>query len=78
MKQKGELVDSVPLVLSNTMVNINKYCCYDFETTGFKENAPVSLAISCYENNKRVFAKYYLINPQAEIESGAYKVHGIS
>ena len=60
------------------MVNINRYCCYDFETTGFKENAPVSLAIACYENNKRVFAKYYLINPQAEIESGAYKVHGIS
>lgn len=60
------------------MIDATKYCCYDFETTGFKQNAPVSLAIACYENNKRVFSKYYLINPEAEIEAGAYKVHGIS
>lgn len=60
------------------MINTNRICVIDFETTGFKQNAPVSLAVAFYENNQRTYAKYILINPEAPIEEGAYKVHGIS
>ena len=60
------------------MINTSRICVIDFETTGFKQNAPVSLAVAFYENNKRTYAKYILINPEAQIEAGAYKVHGIS
>lgn len=60
------------------MIDTSRICVIDFETTGFKQNAPVSLAVAFYENNKRTYAKYILINPEAQIEAGAYKVHGIS
>ena len=60
------------------MIDTSRICVIDFETTGFKQNAPVFLAVAFYENNKRTYAKYILINPEAQIEAGAYKVHGIS
>ena len=60
------------------MIDTSRICVIDFETTGFKQNAPVSLAVAFYENNKRTYAKYILINPEAKIEDEAYKVHGIS
>ena len=50
----------------------------DFETTGLKDGCAVSLALIRIENNRLKCAKYYLINPQKEIDYGAYKVHGIS
>jgi DNA polymerase-3 subunit epsilon len=55
-----------------------KYTFLDFETTGFKNPAPVSLAIIRQENGEVVFSKYFLINPEQPIEYGAYKVHGIA
>ena len=60
------------------MIDTSRICVIDFETTGFKHDAPGSLAVAFYENNKRTYAKYILINPEAKIEDGAYKVHGIS
>jgi DNA polymerase-3 subunit epsilon len=60
------------------MINTSRICVIDFETTGFKKNAPVSLAVAFYEHGRRTYAKYILINPEADIEEGAYKVHGIS
>lgn len=56
---------------------LNKVTILDFETTGLKESYAVSLALIRIEDDMIKFAKYYLINPQAEIEYGAYKVHGI-
>lgn len=50
----------------------------DFETTGFTENRALALAIVHYDNGARVFEKYYLINPNAQIERGAIRVHGIT
>jgi DNA polymerase-3 subunit epsilon len=52
----------------------------DFETTGLKEPGAVSLALIRQElsRNRIIYAKYFLINPEKEIEYGAYKVHGIS
>lgn len=60
------------------MVDASRVAVLDFETTGFKQNAPVSLALAYYENGKRTYAKYFIINPEAPIEDGAFKVHGIS
>lgn len=60
------------------MIDASRICVLDFETTGFQQNAPVSLALVFYENGKRMYAKYMLINPEAKIEPGAFKVHGIS
>ena len=57
--------------------NPNSFTVLDFETTGFTNNFAVSLALIRVENRRIKFAKYYLINPQAEIEYGAYKIHGI-
>lgn len=56
---------------------LNKVTILDFETTGLKDNYAVSLALIRIEDNNIKFAKYYLINPNAEIEYAAYKVHGI-
>lgn len=50
----------------------------DFESTGLSNPAPVSLGFIFYENGKRKFTEYAIINPEKEIEYGAYKVHGIS
>jgi DNA polymerase-3 subunit epsilon len=58
--------------------SLNKVTILDFETTGLRDSAPVSLALIRIEDGKILFAKYYLINPEQEIEYGAYKVHGIS
>jgi DNA polymerase-3 subunit epsilon len=55
----------------------DKLTFIDFETTGFKENRALSLAIVHYENGVRAFEKYFLINPKALIEQGAVRVHGI-
>ena len=49
----------------------------DFETTGFKENRAVSLGIVHYNNGKRVCENYYMMNPMAQIEYQAIKIHGI-
>ena len=57
---------------------LDKVTILDFETTGLKESYAVSLALIRIEDGRIKFAKYYLINPKAEIEYGAYKVHGIS
>ena len=57
---------------------LNKVTVLDFETTGLKESFALSLALIRIEDDVIKFAKYYLINPKAEIEYGAYKVHGIS
>jgi DNA polymerase-3 subunit epsilon len=57
---------------------LNKVTILDFETTGLKESYAVSLALIRIEDDRIKCAKYYLINPNAEIEYGAYKVHGIS
>lgn len=74
MKPKGVLVDLVAQAQYN---NPNSFTVLDFETTGFTNNFAVSLALIRVEEQKIVFAKYYLINPNAEIEYGAYKIHGI-
>lgn len=58
--------------------NLNKFTALDVETTGLKEPAICSLALIRVENKKIECAKYFLINPEKEIEYGAYKVHGIS
>lgn len=50
----------------------------DFETTGLKNPAPVSLCIMFYENGKKKYQSYEIINPEKEIEYGAFKTHGIS
>lgn len=50
----------------------------DTETTGFKENRIVSIGLLVYEKGKRVAKKNILVNPNAEIEYGAFKVNGIS
>lgn len=50
----------------------------DYETTGIKNPAPVSLCIIFYENGKKKYQNYSVINPEKEIEYGAYKIHGIS
>ena len=60
------------------MIDASKICVIDFETTGFFQNAPVSIALACYENGKRIYAKYLIINPEAKIEQKAFEVHGIS
>lgn len=57
---------------------LNQVTVLDFETTGFKESCAVSLALIRIEDDRIKYAKYFLINPNAEIEYGAYKVHGIS
>lgn len=56
----------------------DKITFIDFETTGFKQNRAVSLAIVHYESGIRVFEKYFLFNPKAAIEEGALRVHGIT
>ena len=58
--------------------NYNKLVIGDTETTGFKENRIVSIAILVYENGKKIADKYILVNPQTQIESGASKVNGIT
>ena len=60
------------------MINYNNLTFIDFETTGFKENAPVSLAIINFQNAKKNKQIYEIINPETEIELGAQNVHGIS
>lgn len=50
----------------------------DFETTGFKSPGVVSLAIIFYENGKKKYQSYNIVNPEKEIEYGAYKTHGIT
>lgn len=57
---------------------LNCVTVLDFETTGLKDSAAVSLAMIRIEDDRIKCAKYYLINPQKEIDYGAYKVHGIS
>jgi DNA polymerase-3 subunit epsilon len=57
---------------------LSRVTILDFETTGLKDSAAVSLAMIRIEDDRIKFAKYYLINPKQEIEYGAYKVHGIS
>lgn len=59
-------------------VNLNKKVFIDFETTGFKPAWPVSLAMIAYKGKKRTCAKYMVFNPEAIIQSGAMKVHGIT
>lgn len=58
--------------------NYNRMVFLDFETTGFKENAPVSLAMIFYENGKKAYTNYSIIDPEAQIEFGAQKVHGLT
>jgi DNA polymerase-3 subunit epsilon len=55
----------------------DKISFIDFETTGFSQNRALSLAIVHYYKGTRV-EKYYLINPNAIIESGAFRIHGIT
>ena len=43
--------------------NYNKLVIGDTETTGFKENRIVSIAILVYENGKKFADKYILVNP---------------
>lgn len=74
MKQREELVVLEAQEQYNNPIN---FTALDFESTGFKENFAVSLALIRVEDKKIKFAKYYLINPQAEIEYSAYKVHNI-
>lgn len=57
---------------------LSRVTILDFETTGLKDSAAVSLAMIRIEDGRIKCAKYYLINPKQEIEYGAYKVHGIS
>lgn len=59
-------------------VDLNKKVFIDFETTGFKPAWPVSLAMIAYEGKKRTCAKYMVFNPEARIQTGAMKVHGIT
>lgn len=74
MTQRGEPVVLEAQVQYNNPTN---FTVLDFETTGFTNNFAVSLALIRVEDRKIKFAKYYLINPQAEIEYSAYKIHGI-
>lgn len=57
--------------------SLSRVTILDFETTGLKDSAAVSLAMIRIEDGRIKCAKYYLINPKQEIEYGAYKVHGI-
>ena len=50
----------------------------DFETTGLKDPMPVSLALIRMKNDKNIYAKYFLINPEKSIDYSAYLVHKIS
>lgn len=59
-------------------INYNKIVIRDTETTGFRENRIVSIAILVYEDGKKIADKYILVNPKAEIEAGASKVNGIT
>lgn len=59
-------------------MDLSKLIFIDFETTGFKKNAPVSLAYLAYQDQKLIGKDYIIINPEEIIEEGAYKVHGIS
>lgn len=59
-------------------VNYRKLVIGDTETTGFKENRIVSLAILVYENGKKIADKYILVNPKTKIEDSASKVNGIT
>lgn len=69
-----------PYIINNeingsiSMMNKEMLQCvtfYDFETTGICDPGAVSLAIIRQEYGKVVFAKYYLINPEKEIEKNA-------
>lgn len=61
-----------------SQINYNRLVFLDFETTGFRNPSPVSLCIIFYENGKKKYQNYSIINPEKEIEFGAYKVHGIT
>ncbi|MCB2292653.1 3'-5' exoribonuclease [Clostridium algoriphilum] len=56
----------------------DKITFLDFETTGFRENRAVSLGIVHYNKGRRVCENYYMINPMAQIEYRATKVHSIT
>ena len=56
---------------------MEKITFLDFETTGFKDNCAVSLALISFKDQELVAKKYFLINPMVEIESGAYRIHNI-
>lgn len=59
-------------------VDYNKIVIGDTETTGFKENRIVSIAILVYQNGKKIADKYILVNPKTKIEESASKVNGIT
>lgn len=62
----------------NQKINYNRLLFLDFETTSLKNPGIVSLGFIFYENGKRIHTDYMIINPEKEIEYGAYKIHGIT
>lgn len=60
------------------MIDYNKLFICDVESTGFKENAIISIAFLSYQDGELIKKENIFVNPEALIEDGAYAIHGIS